>query len=51
MNLTSAKSTLKSILLELLKPIADKVPHDVTYSVYFFDLIKYFFAINNKNIP
>ncbi|EAS05098.2 inositol-triphosphate type 1 protein (macronuclear) [Tetrahymena thermophila SB210] len=50
MNFTSSKSTMKSILLEVMKSIKDKIPDDKTYSIYFFDILKYFFSINGKNI-
>lgn len=49
MNFTSSKSTMKSILLEIMKSLLDKFD-DMTYSIYFFDILKYFFSINGKNI-
>lgn len=42
---------MKALLLEVMKPIADKIPQDPTYSVYFTTLWKHLFAINRKNIP
>lgn len=50
MNFTSSKSSMKSILLEVMKALLDKLPDDKTYSIYFFDILKYFFSINGKNI-
>lgn len=50
MNFTSSKSTMRSILQEVMKSMADKIPSDTTYSIYLFDILKYFFSINSKNI-
>ena len=50
MNFTSSKSIMRSMLLEVMKSLVDKIPDDKTYSIYFLDILKYFFSINGKNI-